>query len=149
MTTKIQLDRDAVMALFPEGSEAQVELRRVVAAALVEKLAVKDVKFLDHEMQHAVRVAVNDACIKYGVREWYAGGTIQVSQRLLDHIQSIVKDQFDRSINDQITKCLDADRLREVEATVVRRLENRLDVLITQGLHDRIREQVRLALKGL
>lgn len=54
MTLKISLDRAALEALFPEGTEARANLQRAVITDLIGKLAIKDCKLLDAELQRQV-----------------------------------------------------------------------------------------------
>jgi hypothetical protein len=144
---KLMLDREALLSLFPEDSEARIELRRVVTNALVEKLAIKDIKYLDEELRDEIRTQTKKAMSAFGVQERW-NGEIQVSTKLLAHIDAIVKDRFQVAINEAITKSLTADVLENTQTMVARRLENKLDVLVTTGLHDRVREILRIMLKG-
>lgn len=57
MTLKISLDRAALEALFPEGTEARANLQRAVLTDLVGKLALKDTKYLGADLAEAARSA--------------------------------------------------------------------------------------------
>lgn len=144
---KLELDVEALRALFPPGSEAEAQLRRQVTQDLVHRLALKDIKQLSLETRDEVRSLVKQAVRECGLIECH-DGDILVSKSLQLHITDIVRDQFKRTINDAVTLLLSEDCMNEIRETVTRRLENRLDVLVTQGLHDTIREQVRVTMKG-
>lgn len=60
MTIKLMLDREALESLFPEGTEARVELRRAVTTDLVSRLCIKDIKLLSEDMQRAVANQARD-----------------------------------------------------------------------------------------
>lgn len=46
-TIRLHMSRELLDELFPEGSEARIELTRNVAIELVKRLSIKEIKLLD------------------------------------------------------------------------------------------------------
>lgn len=67
MTVTLRLDTDALNALFPEGSEARVDLQRAVVVNLIAKLAIKDVKHLDDNLVAQAKQIADQAITGFGI----------------------------------------------------------------------------------
>lgn len=89
MTIKLSLDKAALEALFPEGSDARVNLQRVVVDDLLKKLAIKDVKHVSEQLLKTL-----DPIIKGTVSEFVRarfGSSHSTAYYLTDAVKEAVK----------------------------------------------------------
>lgn len=55
MTIELKLDTNAVLSLFPEGSEARLDLQRAVVANVVKLVVDRDIKAVTKTVEYEVR----------------------------------------------------------------------------------------------
>lgn len=169
---KVQLDTKAMNALFPEGSEARIQLQNAVIANFAN--GIKD-KYIEHEVQKIVRETVNfigtEAQISRLIREriqeefksvnmgWY--NTVykveergKIDKAIVQHadstayeIRSKLIEDGKKVVNESLEKC--GSRLNEHIGTVVSKAEADLQRRIEQRVSAKMDEIIRLELAKL
>lgn len=97
MNLKISLDHQALQALFPEGSEARAELSRAVVANLLQKIAVKDVKFLDGHLRNKASIFVREELERQGLMTPGTGwgpAHVKLPDATARAIRAVIEEQF-------------------------------------------------------
>lgn len=113
---RLHITREALDALFPADSEARVELTRSVAAALVEKLAIKEVKFLDAQLQlnlsSLARAEVEKTAKELGLTEGYYSTVLSekavaaIKKSVFDHYTSVIQGELGKVQGEIVNFCV-------------------------------------------
>lgn len=148
---RLHISREALDALFPENSEARVELTRSVAVALVEKLAVKEVKHLDGQLQKQVEQAakkVFDASLKeMGITQG-SWGSYNLSVGAERKIKQTAQEEYDRTVREALNRCA-AEAAGVAQNFTAERLPQLLAKLDEKLLDAAIQRNLKAVLKGL
>ena len=113
---RLHITREALDALFPADSEARVELTRSVAAALVEKLAIKEVKFLDASLHQRVaalaKSEVEKTSKELGLTEGYYNATLSgnaveaIKKSVFAHYTSVIQGELGKVQGEIVNFCV-------------------------------------------
>lgn len=162
MSIELRLNPEALAAMFPEGTEARVELQKAVVFEFVKRNL--RVASLGPEVERAIRDAMNDSQrISKGVVEqaqaavlgelglkkagaW--GDTYELQPGARNEVYVKVKAAFDERVNETITSCIDR-RMRKLEAEIETEVQKRLDAIVEVLTVDVVRAKLETALKGL
>lgn len=145
MSIKIALDSAALAALFPEGSEARVELSRAVAMNLVQQLAVKEIKHLDNDFQSQARKYILDQ-IKSIVGSDPSFGRVELSSRLKAAIEAEV-DTTSRLLISMRVKSFWDDEASVLTKSIEKAIEYRVGLGLKSVVKDVVSEVLSKGLK--
>lgn len=137
---KIQLDSSALAALFPEGSEARVELQRAVVAEFLRRWADKDLKgeFRNYlEGERRVILAENRLLIeKHFKGSPFSLRGLEVREE--SNFKELLQKELERLLGEDLKAAAKqyADSLRGAE------LEHRFHKLLDQVTHQYLKDKV-------
>lgn len=151
MTMQLRLDADALAKLFPEGSQARVELQNAVVAEFIkkhvsDKLVADDVQRL---IKSAKSEAVTEVMRELGVHSQW--GNVVLSDTFKNKLKEQVREQVTSHIHQSATDA--AMTLREdLGPMIEKRIELLADQIIEKRigkeLGDRLSKAIQLTLKG-
>lgn len=146
MTIQLRLDGPALAALFPEGSEARLELQKAVVAEFVRKhltaAVPDDVKKLVVEQRAK---AVNDVLREFGGLSTFG---VQLSPVFKDTVRNEVRQTVQQFVTEQLQISLaetTKDLLSETDTYVRKHVELKTDEAISTA----VRERFAAALKKI
>jgi hypothetical protein len=142
MSTILKLDTAALQVLFPEGSEARVELQRACIVNLVANLAIKDIKLLDESMKAHAEVLVTNSLASLGIAKSWRG-----EFELRGHIGQKIQLEVAEKVNELVRQDV-RDEVSRVKADldVKERVTAAVSAVIDAGVNDAIKKLVREAL---
>ncbi|MCY1204642.1 hypothetical protein D9M72_161740 [compost metagenome] len=147
---KLQLNLEALNALFPEGSEARLDLQRNVVANMLERLALKDVKLLMDGAEQQAKKAVTETLSAMGVGvRWPASGYgVVIDDRVKGAIKGQVLEQVQELIREEI-RVAQAGASKDIEERAQYAVDSVIQNKTRHGLRDMIKDQLRDVLKGV
>lgn len=148
MTIVIQLDKAALDKLFPEGSEARVNLQAGVINAFIDKMSMRkleqQLRGLDAQIQNATKRAVDEIMNKQRAifKNDYFGKTLMITDAGKEELRVKIEAELSAIIRGKID---------ELKPQVANEVKHRLDSVITSeqqiGLSELVRKLVRDELK--
>jgi hypothetical protein len=143
-TVKLSLDPQALEALFPPGSDARIELSRAVVAAIVGKMALKDVKELDAKLAMQAKRAVSDTIgAHFGVSAW---GNVELPSKVKQAIYDEVNRQGSELISAQAKAFWD-DSTGKLADRIASAIEYKTGLGLKPIIKDCVREVLKEGLK--
>jgi len=134
MTTQIRLDAGALNALFPEGSEARVDLSRAVIAAFIERLSLKEANRMTAAFKGHVDQAVQKFIFDKNLGRIDHRGS-QLTDGFVDEIRATVRAEIGEAIKDEVRAGV-KEKLPDVKEQVY------------VALHSAVGEETRKALRA-
>jgi len=155
MSIQLRLDAQALAALFPEGSEARVELQR----AVITEFAKQHIKpsMVTHNVESLVNAAksaaVADALRDLGMGTGYPGSKFELShqfkRRILeqaaDAVNSLVRDMVAVSITEHahsVNVHVDA-QMKGLKAAIEHKIASVTDEFINKSVKERFEAALR------
>lgn len=136
-TTTIILDRDAVNALFPEGSEVRVKLQDTVLGLLAKQF----VAAYTSQSPEMVRLrGMMDATYREALQEQgilNRFGHVELGARLKQDIQSAAAQQVVNALGDTITA-----KIEECKPQIMERVQPAMDKLTSRWLEAEVNRRV-------
>lgn len=131
MSTMIRLDKSALEALFPEGSQARLDLTRAVTAQMVRLVVEKDTTTVRNILlDQGQRIAI-EALKDMGIQEPNYFGAVQISESA----KQAIREEAVRQAN------------AELNLTVREAIVKRLDELDSQDLQERAHKIIEAAME--
>lgn len=134
----IVLNKDAMNALFPEGSEARIKLASSAVKAMAEQsikpgaIGAGVVEIIEEQRDKAVQQAL--AALHIGSR-W---DDFQLSDKFKETLRHNARVEVERQVNEAITKAV-ADIREQIEA--------RVESIVNARIHDAVNKKVAEAVK--
>jgi hypothetical protein len=135
MTIALSLDRDALEALFPEGSEVRLQLRGAVLDQAVKRYAAKDWPEIQQQVKRITDSAFREALATQGLRVTY-GNTVQLSEEIKTAMRQQAKELIQQHMAEELD--LSPERLRLLRDDLMQVLGLR----ITQELSGPLFQQI-------
>lgn len=143
MSVNIQLDLAALNALFPEGSEARVNLSRAVAASLCERLAIKETKHLADEHKTALQKVVKETLTNMGMGTGWQGVVV-----IEDRVRRAIQEETQKDVKAVISTEI-ATAIHEQKGALNDRIEEIFTRRIDEAMGIKLRELVRSAVRDV
>lgn len=137
----LRLNTDVVASLFPEGSQARVDLQQAVIAKVIERVVTKEIRHIDWNLEAQVKNVIAVKLQEMGVTsKWAGSSSTALSPELTNRLRNRAEEEVNLRINEGI-------RLAVNQA--VASLQPRIDKLLEGELTDAIRDLARKALKDV
>lgn len=159
---KIQLNVDALAALFPAGSEARVELQQAVIAEFMRKHIKESALGPDiqlridnarrdafHEVERAQESVTAQVLTEYGVSKsnnW--GSSVTVKGEAKEAIEREVRNNFDNLVRTQLSEAITA-KLASMKADIDRISEARIQQLVDKEITTAVKARVESVMRNL
>lgn len=146
MSTVIRLDTNALNALFPEGSEARIELQRAVVAQFVQAnirgktIGAEVEKIVGNAKDQAVR----DALKELGVTPGWGGSGVTLSDSFKRQLHDEARSATQFRVTEQINRAAD-----EVAGRVLGRLQAAVDAKTDEEIGKLLRTRLERISKAL
>ena len=137
-TTSIKLDAHAVAYLFPEGSEARIELQQTVMNEMVRKLVDREVTSMKAAIDAAVKTEFSARLGVEGIK------VLGQNLTLSDPARRLIADKATAVYVEAVNKAVAAVAEPELES-----IRRKLHVALDTGLREQIKEQAKIALRGI
>lgn len=141
MSIQLRLDVPALQALFPEGSEARLDLQRAVVSQFITQY-LKPSMIRDDVMRMVTAAraeAVAQVMREMGAQStWGAGISDSFKLQLKNEIATQASSFVSNEINEALMRSMTA-RVKNIEATV----ENALERMTANMLRARLEEKIR------
>jgi len=138
MSIAIKLDTTAMLALFPEGSQAHLDLQQAVLNEVVRKLVDRNVGQMTAKINEAVRTEFSARLGVEGIK------VLNQTLTLSDPARKAIAEQATQVYRDAVQKAVNEVAAPEVEA-----IRKKLNVALDTGLRSAIIEQAKIALRGV
>jgi hypothetical protein len=161
MMITLKIDTAAVMTLFPEGSEARVELQSAVIANICK--AVGKASGADPVLIAAARKAASDAG-RVAMAEYLQGGrggllrfegdigNSQLASKVQQRVKELIDEQIDTHISRAATGNIEeqyrssmADAQKRIDDAVARGIEKYTESHIQKCVEDRFKAAIKLS----
>lgn len=141
----LKLDTGAMQALFPEGSEARVELQRAVVANFISQHIKPSLigAQVESMVKAAKEAAVKEALVDLGVTTSWGGGT-----QLSDSFKAKLKEQASDSLRANIGTAVE-QATTAVIATLGERIKNSVEMKTDDEIRRALRLRVEMITSGL
>jgi hypothetical protein len=133
---EFKLDASAIMALFPEGTEARLKLQETVMNEVVRKLVDRNVTQMTAAINAAVKLEFSARLGAEGIKT--TGQTLTLS----DPARKLIAAEAERVYRDAVSAAVNA--VAELES-----IRRKLSVALDTGLRGQVIEQARIALRGV
>jgi len=149
MALQLRLDATALAALFPEGSEARVELQRAVTDEFIRKhlnsklVADEVVGLLNRAKQEAITEATRKLCDSHG---WAYNNVLS------DTFKARIREEAQHFVYDETRKIVKAECERfsnNIEQTIIDRMETLIDTTARAHVSTKLKERLNSALDML
>lgn len=144
MTIQLRLDADALASLFPEGSEARIELQRAVVAEFARKHLGK---LVPEEVQTIVRKAQKEAVTEilreYRIVNQWGNATSELTESFKTTMKAHVRDAVSAEINTSLKLQIDSinkDLLNTMPSYIERQVEVKTNEMIATAVRARFEE---------
>jgi hypothetical protein len=137
-TTSIKLDAHAIAYLFPEGSEARIELQQTVMNEMVRKLVDREVTSMKAAIDAAVKTEFSARLGVEGIK------VLGQNLTLSDPARRLIADKATAVYVEAVNKAVAAVAEPELES-----IRRKLHVALDTGLREQIKEQAKIALRGI
>jgi hypothetical protein len=135
---KIQLDTAAMDKLFPEGTQARVDLQTSVIASLAGRY-LKPGAELEKSLKEHQQKAVNQACAEFGLKRatWGNGFdlTAMASERIKEQAMDTVNTQIRNIVNTQLKETLEG-----IDARIQQRINYEINEIVKAKVAARFKE---------
>ena len=135
---EFKLDASAIMALFPEGTEARLKLQETVMNEIVRKLVDRNVTQMTAAINAAVKLEFSARLGAEGIKT--TGQTLTLS----DPARKLIAAEAERVYRDAVSAAVNAVAEPELES-----IRRKLSVALDTGLRGQVIEQARIALRGV
>lgn len=143
---KLQLNADAIAALFPEGSQARVELQNAVIAEFCRK-NIKNSLVISSSIEKKIEAArsqvIEDAVFKLGMDKG-SYGTITVGTAVKEKIHVAVRDAMMTDVNNMIGAMVETLR-----GTIEHNAKVAVNRMTDKMIADILKERVQKVTQGL
>ena len=137
-TASFKLDAAALTSLFPEGSQARLELQQTVMSEIVRKIVDRDVANMKAVIDAAVKLEFAARLGVEGIK--HSGMTVTLS----DPARRAIAEQAQKVYVDAVNKAVAAVAEPELES-----IRRKLNVALDTGLRAQVQEQAKIALRGV
>lgn len=135
----IMLDRSAVESLFPEGSQARLELTRATMTTIIGQLTLKETKAVSEELKFHVQKIVRDVMIEQGIAEEAYRQHVTLSEKAKAGIKIAAMEAYSDAIRTETYAVLQEThgRVEKIVTSVIEHhTERGLGALVRRTLQD-------------
>src|SRR6187401_2342805 len=137
-TASFKLDAAAIAYLFPEGSQARIDLQQTVMNEMVRKLVDREVTHMKAAIDAAVKTEFSARVGVEGIK--HLGQNLTLS----DPARKLIAEQATKVYVQAVNAAVAAVAEPELES-----IRRKLNVALDTGLRAQIQEQAKIALRGV
>ena len=137
-TASFKLDAAAIEYLFPEGSQARIDLQQTIMNEIVRKLVDRNVTNMRAQIDAAVKTEFQARLAVEGIK--HLGQNLTLS----DPARKLIAEQATKVYVEAVNGAVQAVAQPEIEA-----IRRKLNIALDTGLRSMVIEQARAALRGV
>jgi hypothetical protein len=143
MPIRLTLDESALRALFPEGSEAEIQLRGAVIGTIVERAFTDSTRLIEAQVKSNIERLFEQNMATLGVRKNSYSGYYLTDEAKLQ-IKATAKRIFDEIAAESLG--MEKSAMELLRLSALQSAEKRLEREIGAGLDSRINKLIRTEL---